>query len=170
MDMEMDPDVLVCPSCGSEFQLHVTHCIDCGAPTRPAAWVDRRPKPNEPPPFFSLSREAEARILRDDDFDGVQSLGVFLEENGVPCRIESLERMGRHLRYAVCVAESDYDRATELDREHFRRRVPDVDPSFGHLPATDQCPACGSRLTSHDVECPGCGLVVGDADEESAES
>lgn len=169
MNMEMDPDVLICPNCGSEFQLHVTHCIDCGTQTKPLSWVGRPPRQDEPPPFFSLSREAAAQILRDDYLDGAQSLGRFLEENGIACRIDRLDGAGHHLRYAVCVSQGDYDRALELDREHIRQLVPDADPSFGELPSTDQCPACGAWLSSHEAECPGCGLVLERAEEENEE-
>ncbi|HEX7184175.1 MAG TPA: hypothetical protein VF756_20270 [Thermoanaerobaculia bacterium] len=169
MNMDMDPDVLVCPNCGSEFQLHVTHCIDCGTQTKPVSWVGRPPRRDEPAPFFSLPREAEAQILRDDYLDGAQSLGRFLEEHGIACRIDPVGDPIYH-RYGVCVAADDYDRAKELDREHMLQLVPDADPSFGELPSTDQCPACGAWLSSHEVECPGCGLVVGSTDAENPES
>jgi predicted amidophosphoribosyltransferase len=167
MDMDIDPDVLVCPNCGSEFQLHVTHCIDCGTPTKPLSWVGRPPRQDEPPPFFSLSRDAEAQILRVSSLEEAQIVGRFLEEHEVSCRIDPYDPP--HLRYGVCVAAEDYDRAMELDLEHMRQLIPDADPSFGELPSTDRCPACGAWLSSHEIECPGCGLVVGSADEEENE-
>ena len=40
-DMELPEIVAVCPSCGSEFQPHVMHCIDCGTPTRSCYLKDR---------------------------------------------------------------------------------------------------------------------------------
>ncbi|HEX4498414.1 MAG TPA: hypothetical protein VIE43_22245, partial [Thermoanaerobaculia bacterium] len=45
-----DLDSVVCPECGSEFQPHVTRCIDCGAATvAPGGAVARAPEaPAEP--------------------------------------------------------------------------------------------------------------------------
>jgi len=155
-------DTVVCPDCGSEFQARVTLCIDCGAPTRPAeAGSEPHRKERQP---FSLPRESPAKgLIQDDNLEKAESLGNFLEEHGIPCRIEASEIPGTRLKrcsYSVCVAEENLNRAIDLRHEHLLSENPEIAEEFGDFTAIDQCPACGSQVSPESAECPSCGLVL----------
>lgn len=156
-------DTVVCPDCGSEFQARVTRCIDCGAPTRPAE-SGSEPHRKEKPPF-SLPRESPARgLCQETGLGRAESLASFLEEHGVPCRIEVSEMDELKFRsssYLVCVAEEDLERAQELRHEHLLIENPEIAEELdAFLPEIDQCPACGSRVSPENAECPSCGLAL----------
>ena len=156
-------DTVVCSDCGSEFQAHVTRCIDCGAPTRPAE-AGGEPQRKEKPPF-SLSRESPARgLCQETGLGRAESLASFLEEHGIPCRIEVSEvdeLKFRHSAYLICVADVDLERASELRHEHLLIENPEIAEELDtSLPEIDQCPACGSRVSADSSECPSCGLVL----------
>jgi hypothetical protein len=171
MEPASDTDFVVCPDCGSEFQSRVTHCIDCGAPTRPARETDLHRKEN---PTFSLPRESEAFVLlQDNHLERAESLGIFLEEHGIPCRIEASEIVPSKVKrfsYFVCVAEGDLDRALALRHEHLLIENPDLAAEFSALPTIDQCPACGARVSPASAECQSCGLVLLDERSQHEQS
>lgn len=165
-DLQRAEIVAVCPDCGSEFQSRVTRCIDCGAPTKSfwTADLHRLQREEEVAAFgLSLPRDSPASVIRVADLEWAKRLGSFLERRGVPSRIEVHDFSEYPLRYSVCVAEADVERAFELDREHMRIEVPGA--AFTELPPADECPACGSRVSLDEAECPSCGLVL-DGPEE----
>jgi predicted amidophosphoribosyltransferase len=156
-------DAVVCSDCGSEFQPHVTRCIDCGAPTRPAE-AGSEPHRKEKPPF-SLSRESPARgLCQETGLGRAESLASFLEEHGIPCRIEVSEvdeLRSRQFYYLICVPEEDVERAFELRHEHLLIENPEIaDELDALLPEIEQCPACGSRVSPDNPDCPSCGLTL----------
>lgn len=159
--------IQVCPKCGSEFQPHVTQCIDCGSATEtrlesPLGGLEAAPEERDD---LSVPSEGEACSVRVGDYPAALDLAAWLEEHGVPCRVRrhSTERRS----YAVWVAPEDLERALELDRENFAAQVPDAPDMPIELPA-DRCPACGARIAPTAPECPDCGLVVDYAPEEPA--
>lgn len=102
-------------------------------------------------------------VIEDSDLERVESLGSFLEEHGIPCRIEEAEVDGakvKRFQYYVCVGEKDLERAQELRHEHLLIENPEIAEEFGALPTIDQCPACGSRVSPESAECPSCGLAL----------
>jgi hypothetical protein len=91
----------------------------------------------------------------------VKKLEGVLAKNGIPCRLDVHDPKERPTRtYGVWVAEADLERAVELEHELLRSEVPDWDETFPALPSADECPACGSRVSSEDAECPSCGLAL----------
>ena len=151
--------IQVCPKCGSEFQPHVTQCIDCGSATEtrwdsPPASLGQAPEPRDD---LSVPSEGEACSVRVGDFDAVRDLAVWLEEQGVSCRVR--RHPANRRAYTVWVAPEDLERALALDREQFAVQVPDAPDMPIELPA-DRCPACGAGLAPTACECPDCGLVV----------
>lgn len=168
-DMELPELVAVCPSCGSEFQPHVTRCIDCGTPTRSAYAApelpprDRREVPDVSP--LPLPPETPAAMARAGTAHWVKILEGALAKKGIPCRLDIYDPKERPtLTYAVWVAEADLERAIALDHELLRAEIPDYDETFPELPAADVCPACGSAVSSDDAECPSCGLALSGPD------
>ena len=167
-DMELPEIVAVCPSCGSEFQPHVTHCLDCGAQTRssyaaPELPRTRREAPDVPP--LPLAPEVPAALVRASSADWVKKVEGVLARNGIPCRLDVHDPAERPTRtYAIWVAEGDLDRATELEHELLRAEIPDYDETFPALPSADVCPACGSAVSSEDAGCPSCELALNGPD------
>lgn len=164
-DMELPELVAVCPSCGSEFQPHVTHCIDCGAPTR-SSWAApelpraRRQEASVVSPL-PLPPETPADLVSASSADWVKKLEDVLARNGIPCRLDVYDPSECPTRtYAVWVAEADLGRATELENELLRAEIPDYDETFPQLPPAGVCPACGSPVSPSDAECPTCGLAL----------
>lgn len=152
--------IQVCPKCGSEFQPHVTHCIDCGGATEtrlesPLSGLGAA-APGERDDLSAPS-EGEACSVRVGDFDAARDLAAWLEEHGLSCRVRR-HSADRHHHYTVWVAPEDLERALALDREQFAARVPEAPDMPIELPA-DRCPACGAQLATAP-ECPDCGLVV----------
>jgi hypothetical protein len=161
--------IQVCPRCGSEFQPHVTQCIDCGGATE-TRWDDGLSTSPEAAPVepdeLSVPSEDEACSVRVGDFDSARDLAAWLEEHGVACSV-TRELADRRHYYVVWVAPEDLERALALDREEFAARVPDAPDMPIELPP-DRCPACGAGLPPTAPECPECGLVVDYAPEEPA--
>ena len=169
--MELPEIVAVCPSCGSEFQPHVTHCLDCGTPTRSSHAAPelppriRRENPDVLVSPLPLSPETPAALATASSADWAKELEGVLARNGIPCRLDIHDPKERPTRtYAVWVAEDDLDRARELERELQRAKIPDYDETFPELPPADVCPACGSAVSSEDEECPSCGLALSGPD------
>lgn len=162
-DMELPELVAVCPSCGSEFQPHVTHCIDCGTQTR-SSWAapELLPRTGREAPgalLPPLPPEAPASMFRASSAEWVKKLEGILARNGVPCRLDVYDPSERPLRtYAVWVLEADLERAAQLEQELLRIEVPDWAETSPELPSADQCPACGSSVFLDEPECPSCGL------------
>lgn len=176
MRLPYDDDVAVCPECRSEYQLHVTRCIDCGAPTRSGLGLRSLYREEPGKRVFSLPPEREdAMVVRSDALQWAESFGSFLDERGIPWRIEvkDLEISGRrHYLYSVCVAASDLDRAIELEQEHLLLENPALAAELIDLPSTDQCPACRSLISQESSECRSCGLaldepIIDEADTEA---
>ena len=166
-DMELPEIVAVCPSCGSEFQPHVTHCLDCGTPTRSAYAAPELPpraqreESDVDPSPLPLSPDTPAALVQASSADWVKKLEGVLARNGIPCRLDVYDPSERPIStYAVWVAEADLERATELENELLRAEIPDYDETFPELPPAGICPACGSAVSSEDAECPSCGLAL----------
>jgi ribosomal protein L40E len=152
--------IQVCPQCGSEFQPHVTQCIDCGSATEtrlesPLAGLEAAAP--EVRDDLSVPTEDDACSVRVGDFDAARDLAAWLEEHGVSCRVR--RHPANRRAYTVWVAPEDLERALALDREQFAAQVPDAPDMPIELPA-DRCPACGAQLAPTAPECPDCGLVV----------
>jgi hypothetical protein len=171
MDQSYGTDFVVCSRCGAEFQLHVTHCIDCGAPTQ-SGWTLASPRRKEPVQrALALPDDQDGFVVRGGQLGWAQSFGSFLEEHGMPWRLDVPERSivpEKRPPYYVCVAEKDLERARELADEHARVDNPAIAAEFTALPSVDQCPACGSPALLNSPECPSCGLVLDyEGDEEA---
>jgi hypothetical protein len=163
-DMELPELVAVCPSCGSEFQPHVTCCIDCGSQTRSSWAAPELPRPGREAPdalLPPLSPETPASMVRASTAEWAKKLEALLARNGIPCRLDLYDPSERPPRtYTVWVAEADLERAAELDHELLLIEVPDYAETFSELPPADKCPACGSPVSLDDAECPSCGLAL----------
>ena len=158
--MHHDTDFVVCPQCGSEYQPHVTHCIDCGAPTQ-SGWGhhdEMNPKASSLPP-----ESEDFVVVKGGDLQWAENFGNFLEEHGIPWRIEVSDRSGPYrkpISCAVQVAEKDLYRAHELEQQYLLLENPALAAEFITLPSIEQCPACGSQVSPESSECQSCGLTL----------
>jgi ketosteroid isomerase-like protein len=163
------PDHVVCPECGSEFQPHVTHCIDCGAVTvAPGSVAPGAAAPAErisapPPP----DRDPDDVSVRTDTLEWIEGLKALFEQEGIASRIypvpvADLTRRGTRnsTRYEIAVAPRDVKRAFALDREFLQGRLGDDEIELAEIPPPGVCPYCGSEAPAGSTECPRCGLVI----------
>jgi ketosteroid isomerase-like protein/ribosomal protein L40E len=158
---DSDFDHVVCPECGSEFQPHVTHCIDCGAATVPPGGAAIRLVPAPLPPV----RDPEDVSVRTDELEWIEGLQALFERQGIASRIYPVEDFGRRgtrnsTRYEIAVAPRDAKRAFVLDREFLQGRLGDDEIELTEIPPAGLCPYCGAEAPAESTECPRCGLVI----------
>ncbi len=171
-----------CPRCRSDFQPHITACLDCGGPTverddedevlppAPAApepdeeeeddWDDDEDGTPERAPAIPF--EAEVAMIRRADLDWIQDLAAALAERDIPVRIDPLPGDGRN--FALFVRIEDRAAAAAVDRELYLAGLPEELPALPEERA-GACPACGTDVPAGQEECPECGLVVAGPDE-----
>jgi hypothetical protein len=161
-DLTGDLDHVVCPECGSEFQPHVTHCIDCGAATvAPGSAVARRPEQPEPPPLAGdADQDDEDVVIRTDDLEWIEGLQARFEQNGINSWVEPIRDARHGDRYEIRVAKEDARRASELDREFLQERLDDDEIELTEIPPAGVCPYCRAEVPADLTECPRCGLVI----------
>jgi ketosteroid isomerase-like protein/ribosomal protein L40E len=158
-----NPDHVVCPECGSEFQPNVTHCIDCGALTvspgsvAPGAATPSAPIAAASPPV----RDPDDVSVRTDTLDWIEGLQALFKREGIASRIYPVVDLSpRDTRYEIAVAPRDARRAFALDREFLQGRLGDDEIELAEIPPPGVCPYCGSEAPADSTECPRCGLVI----------
>jgi ketosteroid isomerase-like protein len=154
-----DLDHVVCPECGSEFQPHVTRCIDCGAATvAPGGAVARTP---EAPAALAADVEEEVPI-RTEELEWIESLRERFAQDGIPSRIEALSSGRGYIRYRILVAKGAARRAFALDHALLRERLGDDGTELADIdiPPVGTCPLCGSEAAPGSPQCPHCGLRI----------
>jgi ketosteroid isomerase-like protein len=156
-----DLDHVVCSQCGSEFQPHVTNCVDCGAATTSPGGAAIRLVPAPLPPV----RDPEDVRVRTDDLEWIEGLQAIFERQGIGSRIypvvdRSRQSSRNSTRYEIVVAPRDAKRAFALDREFLQGRLGDDEIELSEIPPPGICPYCGSEAPADSTECPSCGLVI----------
>jgi hypothetical protein len=169
MESPYDRDVRICPQCRSEYQLHVTHCIDCGTPTE-SAWSFPEREYREQPILTLPPERRGRRIDESEDVLYLLAWGTFLEERGIPCSLEEAERGPQSIRYRLWVAEEDARRDFEKLQREFTARQTRGESLVDASPSSDECPACYSKVPPENTECPSCGLVLRTFGDEEADS
>jgi len=163
-----DPDFVVCPECGSEFQPHIKVCIDCGAATVPPGTARTQAR-DQPAASLPSEDEDEEVAIRTEELEWIEDLQALFERHGISSRIEALPSSRYHHYCKILVARRDALRAFELDRELLRERLGEEGEDLTELPPagdTPFCPFCRSTLPAGTVECPDCRLRLGDSNLE----
>lgn len=160
MESSSDTKVRICPQCRSEYQLHVTHCIDCGTPTD-AGWSFPEGEDPEGQPILTLPPERRGwSVGMSEDLHYLLDWGIFLEERGIPCSLEEAERRPVSTLYRLWIAEEDTERDLEALQREFTAQQTRGESLVDAPQTSDECPACYSKVPPENTECPGCGLVL----------
>ena len=158
--------VKVCRDCGEEYRPEILSCADCGGelevryeeqrpawPTRAAAPAaqDARPAGDYQPIAWS-ARATELTPLADR-----------LVEAGIPfyLRPRDSDAGAGAAGYEIRIRQEEREAALR-EIEALKPAAPAPAPTGA---GSQSCPACGHGLGQAAVECPDCGLVIGDAPE-----
>jgi hypothetical protein len=145
--------VRVCRDCGEEYQPTTATCSDCGG-----ALVDRFldesgnwiPDAAEAAPATAPSSTPQdlRPVVRGALSDEIAALTTRLAQAGIPFVVG-----GSAMGFDLLVADAQFDTARET-----------LAPLLPPPPAHDEaaCPACGRALTAGTIECPECGLAIGE--------
>ncbi len=154
--------VRVCPECGEEFRPDIVSCSDCGATlrdayddgaSRPDAEVSgEQAEPTDDADYAPVFTTIESDVMRD--------AAAALAKEGVPFRVA-----GNATGYQLLVRADDRPRASQAlgTRDGAVVFGPELDAAAEEHGGP--CPACGTALAAAVVECPECGLVLGDDTE-----
>jgi len=144
--------VRVCVECGEEYRPEIVACADCGGRLEDRHDDGERTVPPAAEPYDrGLEPDAEftETILHAEKATDLTQEADRLVEGGIAFRL----RPGRKAGYRLLVAAPDRDRALALLG---------LLADEGAQGSEGSCPACGTRLPAGVVECPECGLMVGD--------
>lgn len=160
----MPPDPVFCPECRAEFVSTATVCAECDVALVAEAALGQVATEGLPP-------VSELVCVRAAAVGWARRLSDRLAAAGISHRIEithdddedgSVRRPGANLPYGVYVRKEDVDAALSVDAEFMQSQIPDLEDHETSLTEQDaeNCPACGSALSSDASECPDCGLAL----------
>jgi len=155
--------VKVCRDCGEEYRPDVLSCADCGGELEVryeeerTAWPGRQePSPApDPRPAGDYQPIAWSGLAAE-----LTPLADRLVEARIPfyLRPQESERGPGAAGYEISVRQEERDAAL--------REMAALTAGVATTPApaseARQCPACAHELTAAALECPDCGLTVGD--------
>jgi hypothetical protein len=159
--------VKICRECGEEFRPEILRCTDCGGELETrfeedgTAWPspqDREeivPDPRPAGDYQPIAWSGHAAELT--------PLADRLVEAGIPfyLRPRASEAGQGAAGYEV--------RVRQEEREAALREMAALGPAAAGSPeggkGPESCPACGHALTQGALECPDCGLAVGEPPE-----
>ncbi len=149
--------VRVCVDCGEEYRPDIEACADCGG---------RLEDRHDGTPGSSADREAGLEDEESPEGDFTDSVlhaekatdltksADQLVESGIPFRLRPASGSG----YRLLVTAKERDRALAA-----LGLLADASADPGEGPRA--CPACETPVEAGAVECPECGLTVGDDSE-----
>ena len=166
----MQEDIVkVCPDCGSEFQMWVERCLDCGA-----SLVSTVPRPD---PGHTFAGPEEPAIppgtvhLRTAAVGWVRRLSEDLDEAGI--RHWATPPVWRR-DPSLYVLPSDQEAALAIDRARYQVEVPgiSVEDALPQAPVRPRrrdpaddldikvCPRCGGEYQLRVETCVDCGIAL----------
>lgn len=153
----------VCTACGAEYGADAVMCVDCGGS------LEFRTKDGSD--ALLLPEEEATFLVRADNFGYLQTLAGELGRNGIRSLVifvaPETGSCGRPPVYGLYVSDADAPRAKEIDRVRWLEGAPAEAATFTYKEQELKgvCPACETKLPEGAVECPECGLVVGEAED-----
>lgn len=154
-----------CPACREEYTPTTDRCVDCDVALVHEEELGPEEEPEALPPVEELSCVRVAPVA------WIRALSEALQERGVGHRVQDARAadapegqspgvFGNVRLFGLWVQEADLEEAAALDGLLAARLAPHEAPALeGH--EEESCPACGTPLTAHAVECPDCGLAFG---------
>ena len=147
-------NVRVCVECGEEYRPEIVVCADCGGRLEdrlddgnrtviPAAEPAETEEATGEEGFLHSILHADRVALLTDAADRLLAAGIEFRLRAIGPATELASR------YHLLVAEADQERAYAV----LGVRLPE---------RSGVCPACDTRQPAGAVECPECGLAVGD--------
>ena len=152
--------VRVCVDCGEEYRPDITTCADCGGrleDRHDAAGSSASTAEAETEDDDSPETDFTESVLHAEKATDLTKSADHLVEAGIPFRLRPARASG----YRLLVTAKDCDRALAL-----LGLLVDSAGERGEGPRA--CPACDTPVEAGAVECPECGLIVGD--ESDAET
>ncbi len=155
----------VCPECRTEYTLVTSRCAECGVDLVAPDAVPAEAEVAELPPA------SELECVRVAPLAWIRALSEGLQHAGVVHRIEPARAadapegqrpgvFGNVRLFGLYVEAAHLDPARELDGTIAAQLLPDEAPAVD-AGEEERCPACGTALEAHALECPDCGLAFG---------
>jgi hypothetical protein len=170
----------VCVDCGEEYRPEIAVCADCGGQLEDRYALEHGTAPSGGPAAAAAAAAADPGatfselLVFDEAATRLVEAADRLVEQGIACRVRpdaSIERApagdGDPDRDARAAARHGYwlcVRTEDLDAALAALGLPKPGAA-GHVTADGAaraCPACEAPVPAGVVECPGCGLAVGD--------
>jgi hypothetical protein len=149
--------VRYCPACREEFRPEIVSCSDCGATLEDRYEDQPGPVtvPEPPADAPQAPREGGYRVFNSGDSAAVRRAAARLARAGIGFRVDP--------GFDVVVSQADIDAAAEALRG--RAGAVSMTPEADAARNEGRCPACDAAVPAGTLECPDCGLAVGDEDE-----
>ena len=159
------PYYKICPKCRVEHTHATLRCADCDVELVHPGELAPGAAPVELPPAAQLD------CVRIAPLPWIRALSEGLEQRGVTHRVEPAgsddapegqkpEVFGEVQLFGLYVEATNAALARELDGTIAAQVLPDEAPELAEG-ESDDCPACGTPLMAHAIECSDCGLVLG---------
>ena len=156
----------LCPVCRSEYTLVATRCIDCDVDL-----VDANALAAEEEEREAFPPASELECVRVAPIEWIRALSGALQQGGVAHRVEPAtaenapegqrpDVFGDAQLFGLYVESAHAPPTRELDGTIAARLLPEEAPPLAQG-EEEECPACGTALTSDAIECPDCGLRFG---------
>jgi ribosomal protein L40E len=159
-----DEPIKYCTGCGAEYAPEAVECVDCGGKL---AW---RTKGGGN--ALQLDEADATFLIRVDSAGYLERVAGELGKEGIRSAVGLVPQDPKSCRggvvYGLFVTDDDAARAQEIDRAYWLRHAPEQAASFKYEEQELKgiCPACSTTLPENATECPECGLVVGEEEEE----
>jgi hypothetical protein len=171
--------VRICVDCGEEYRPEIAVCADCGGALQDRYEHDGQvavPEPSVVAPS-DPSEEFSQTLLFDENATRLVEPADTLVAQGIACRIRQNQAVQRgpsaegdaqrdaaaaRVGYWLCVRPEDAPAAL------VSLGLPPPGTAEEHAASAAEsrpCPACGGLVARREVECPDCGLMVGDEPE-----
>jgi len=149
----MEDNIKLCPSCSAEYYAHIQECRTCEV-----ALVT----PEE------LSRHSAARTgdgplvcIEEGEYEKVTGLAHALVAMGFEAQVLKAPGGGcSGPGFGIFVPQSTAREAAGNIEALWHKLYPEIKEAEARM-ESGLCPACGSRFSHSDAECPDCGLFLG---------
>jgi len=148
----MEEQTKLCPNCSAEYYAHIEECSTCEVALVTAEELSRRKAPR--------SGEGPLVCIEEGDYDKVTGLAHALDGLGFETQVLKAPGGGCSGGFGIFVAQSIAREAAGNIEALWHKLYPEIKEAEARMDS-GLCPACGSKFSHSDVECPDCGLYLG---------